>query len=205
MKNIIIILVLSVFITSAKAQYNPESLNLNIGTSFFEPSSLTLTSGNFSYIPPVVVNIQKGLFPSGSYWTKLISVGGSIMYDLDVYKWTSLNINYYDRNSYLKIGGVGSYHITPILQDYAGWGEGFDKIDIYISIYFGLSMDTYTTNYNWNYTTNSYEKKIDHSVFPYTGEVLGAKYYFSENFGVYGEVGYGGNPGYITLGFTANF
>jgi len=196
----------ALFLTT-QAQYKNDAFNLSIGTSVFEGNTITagLTGGNSVFLPPIVVSGQKCLFPSGSYWTKLISVGGSVMYDLDMYKWSIWNVTYWDKYSNIKIGGLGSYHVTPILQDYANWGEGFDKIDIYVSIYVGIDIRKYTTNHYYNSVTNLYENHTETNVYPYIGEIIGAKYYFSDNFGVFGEVGYGGNPGYFTFGLTMDF
>ncbi len=149
MKKLLIIFALIGIFSTSQAQYKTDMFNLSIGTSVFEGNAITtgLTGGSSVFLPPIVVSAQKSLFPSGSYWTKLISVGGSVMYDLDMYKWTIWNVAYWDKYSNIKIGGLGTYHVTPILQDYANWGEGFDKIDIYLSIYMGLNIRKYTTNY----------------------------------------------------------
>ncbi len=204
-KLLMIISLVSVFYVS-QAQYKTDAFNLSIGTSVFEGNVIAsgLTGGSSVFLPPIVVNGQTALFPSGSYWTKLISIGGSVMYDMDIYKWSFWNVDYVNKDTYIKIGGVGSYHVTPILQDYANWGEGFDKIDIYLSIFTGVSIHPYT-DYEYNPVTMTYDEKHNTNVGGYFGEVLGAKYYFSDNFGIYGEVGFGGNPGYLTFGVTMDF
>ena len=208
MRKILVIIGFMSIFSVTQAQYKTDVFNLSIGTSIFEANTITtsLTGGKSMFLPPIIISGQIALFPSGSYWTKLISVGGSVMYDLDMYKWTLFGVNYWDKHSNIKIGGLGTYHVTPILQDYANWGEGFDNIDIYISIYMGLNIDNYTSNHYYNIVTGAYDANYNNTSFlPYIGEILGAKYYFSDNFGVYGEVGYGGNPGYFTFGMTMDF
>jgi hypothetical protein len=89
------------------------------------------------------------------------------------------------------IAARGAYHF-----DFLNW----DRAEVYAGVIAGLRIQTY------KYDTNSPDPKKDvyrlnqGSAYPAYSLFAGARWYFVENIGVYGELGYG--ISYATLGFS---
>jgi hypothetical protein len=161
-----------VFSSTTFAQgYNPKGKVLNIGVGF----GFADATGDAT-IPPISAGLQFGL-------TNNISVGGIVGYTgsndkLGVFDW---EYNY----SYILIGARGEYHFM----------EPSNKLDAYAGLTVG-----------YNVASSSFSGKSVFGVTPASasaGGILigfhgGARYALGNNWGVFGELGYG--IGYITAG-----
>lgn len=102
-----------------------------------------------------------------------------------------------DRNTYIPVGVGASFHVWSFLNKTLDLGLGAENLDLYVTLMTGaqIIMDlekrpTYT--------------KADTRVTPFLGSVVGARYFFINNIGVFAEFGYGMNS-WITGGVTFKF
>lgn len=96
----------------------------------------------------------------------------------------------------LAFGAQAVFHVTPLLNELLDTEIDEDKIDYYGRVILGL--ETRTWRYNGERIDDNY---YNNSVVPRFGPVVGARYMFNPNLGVYGEGGRGAF-GYLTLGVT---
>ena len=167
-------LVLFIPSTPMKAQiFDQGDFVLNLGLGI----GSTLYTGLYykTTVPPVFVSgdycVRENLGPGN------LGVGGYIGYN--AYKWdyTYLGDSWGYKYSTIIIGPRGTYHFVDLV----------DNLDLYGGILLGariVSAKEYGTTYlGYNYTANS--SGVAYSMF------AGARYYFSDNFGVMAELGYG--------------
>lgn len=129
-------------------------------------------------IPPLSIGLQYG-------FTDKISVGGIVGYAGSSYKFGFFTSSYEWKYSYIIVGARGEYHFM----------KPEDKLDLYTGITLGYNIVSVTEpnnlpSYGITYSASS-------SSLLYGGHA-GARYAFSNSFGVFAEVGYG--IGYITGG-----
>ena len=174
MKKVLIVVTAIVILFAANlfAQgYNQNGKALNIGLGF----GFAGASGDAT-IPPVSVGMQFGM-------TDKISVGGIVGYT-----GSNEKLGYYDWEydySYILIGARGEYHFM----------EPSNKLDAYAGLTLG-----------YNVASASFKGKSVYGINPpsasagglFYGFHLGARYALGNNWGVFGELGYG--IGYITAG-----
>lgn len=94
------------------------------------------------------------------------------------------------------VGGRGSFHYVPLLNDALDLNLNAEKLDFYVTLILGLDFQSYTGEFaglGFNNETGL--------VF---GPVLGFKYKFNDKFGAYFEGGRGAF-GYGTLGLAVHF
>ena len=112
----------------------------------------------------------------------VIGAGAFLGYKSVSYKYDIYGPYYYDyRWNYLQLGARGAYH-------WNAW-HGIDKLDTYAGVLIGASIVTYRDNSNYPYsgynTLGTRGSGARHDLF------AGARWYFSDGFGVWAEVGYG--------------
>jgi len=112
------------------------------------------------------------------------------------------------------IGVLGYVGYTSYKYDYLGWGYKYsnilvgaggmfhypliDKLDTYAGVLLGYNISSATefgTSIGWDYSATS-------GGFVFSGFV-GARYYFTEQFAAFAQVGYG--VAYLTLGVSIKF
>lgn len=159
------------------------NLGLGLGTTFYSRAAYTAPGYSFTRIPTISA--------SGEYAvTNAIGVGGYFGYTS--FKWTYASSwynnggwhNYVDtyKYSFFILGARGAYHFDEFIK--------IDKLDCYAGLMLGynIAKATYSTTDpsrgNIAYTGASYGG-FAYSVF------AGARYRFTDNIGVFGELGYG--------------
>jgi hypothetical protein len=104
--------------------------------------------------------------------------------------YTSYNYGYfgYDfKYRFIDFGARGSYHFSEL------FGITNEKLDIYGGAFLGFTVSSYSGDSFSGYD-DAYGSRV-------TGGLhAGARYYFTEKFGAYGELGYGLAP--LALGIT---
>ena len=92
--------------------------------------------------------------------------------------------------SIVTFGGRGSFHYKDLLEELLESEFGSDKLDLYVTMLFGLEFESYSGDFTQN-----------NDVRVFIGPVLGARYYFTNNFGAYIEGGRG-SFSFLKLGLT---
>jgi hypothetical protein len=113
---------------------------------------------------------DRGIWEAGP---GVISLGAYIGYKSFTYSGPGYDYKW----NYTIIGARGAWHFT---------GLNVDNLDLYGGLM--LSFDNLSTSFsndNPNYAPGSYASTIELSPF------VGARYYFANNLGVYGELGFG--------------
>lgn len=125
-----------------------------------------------------------------------ITVGPYFGMQSSRYKYSDALFNY-EYDYFVWSGGLkGTYHGTEILNDEFDLGIP-EKWDIYGSLYAGVTIGTYTERTSWGNTPGN-----TFALSP--SAVVGARYMFMDNFGLYLEAGRG-PLGYLSGGLSLAF
>ena len=123
--------------------------------------------------PALFVSGEKGIVNISDFG--VISAGGAIGYKKFTYSNYGLDGSWSDTY----VGARAAFHFSKIKVD---------KLDLYAGVAVGLRFFT-TPNYYFN-SNGTYVENNTTSVDPYTGIFGGARYFFTNNFAAFGEVGY---------------
>lgn len=160
-KIIILIAILISFNVSKSNAQAFQAKNLNIDLGYVIGSH----RGAF-YSPGVMLSIEKGIH-------KWIGIGvyGGVQYNLAYLGWGGV----YGGNSLsVPLGATGSFHFYQMISDLVGKEIGSNKLDLAAKLSLGTRLDfenPLTLRFDW-------------------GTSVTARYFFTEKFGVYAEVGY---------------
>jgi hypothetical protein len=173
MKKLLLFSLISLFslsqLMAQESTFGQGNKVLNLGIGF----GSTYYSSYYTSQTPALsasfeVGVKDGILDKGS-----IGVGGYLGYSSA--KWT----NYYKTSNFI-LGARGSFHYPLV-----------DKLDTYTGLLLGYNI------YSYSYYDTYFGAKASGG-----GVTLawfaGARYYFSDNFAVMGEIGYG--ISYLTLG-----
>lgn len=140
--------------------------------------------GSASFTIPVTVNVSYGI-------TDMFSVGAYAGY-----MGRSYGISGYESKlTVLSFGAQGTFHASAFLNENLDLDINEEKVDLYAKVILGLEPRFWT---NEDGTTSPYYSDRVRARF---GPVLGARYLFKPNLGVYAEGGRG-TFGYLTLGLS---
>lgn len=173
--NLFIVAIVTSIGISAQSYSEGDNLinfGVGIGASFATGTST---------IPPISASFEHG-------FTDKISAGGLIGYSGSKDELPSFGGTYTFRYSYIIIGARGSYHFYST-----------DKIDAYGGALLGFNIASSSVKYDGPTTATPAPAVASAGGFTY-GLHVGARYYFNEKFGAFGELGYG--IAYLTLGVT---
>jgi len=192
---IIVILFLLPSSTSKAQAYRQDQVYVNAGIGFafnwYRPTVNAFWNDyNYSFTPPLIVSVEKGLseyFSAGVYGTHRS------------YGWDYRRIDGYYENRYTRMsfGGRVSLHYVDLLNEHLDLGLPAGELDLYITGILGFNT------YKESITRPSY-RETDRDLDFFIGPVLGARYFFSNNFGVYLEAGRG-SLGLANGGITLKF
>jgi hypothetical protein len=170
------------FCTTSQAQlFTPGEKVLNIGLGF---GPTWYTGGAYtSSVPPISVYLDYGWRDDIGPGT--IGLGGYVGYSSYKWEYTYPGYSYGWKYTSVLIGALGTYHLELVedLDTYTGLLLGFRVLS---------AKETGTVPLVNNYSASS--SGLAGSWF------IGAKYYFSDNFGAFAELGYG--IAYFTLGVS---
>ncbi|MGZ3901130.1 MAG: hypothetical protein ACXVNM_03355 [Bacteroidia bacterium] len=177
---------------------NTKILNLGIGflgTGYYNYSRY----GAYTYrnSPALSISYEQALHKK--LGPGYLGLGAYFGYQSAYYQYNDYYYNgdrYYYKHSwkYMMIAARGAYH-ADILN--------FEKGELYFGAIIGLRIQTY--NY---YNSSPDPNKNDYalrqgSVYPGYSLFVGGRYYFTDNIGLFGELGYG--ISYLTLGLSLKF
>ncbi len=184
--------------TAAQAfEEGTNAINVGIGIGGYRYSYASLSTGTYRSSPAFTISFDRGLKQLGP---DVLGVGGFIGYKTVKYEYDYSNIfgysYHYDRRwSNLVIGARASYHLN--------WWHGNDKLDLYGGVMLGYNIGSYSdkSTRTYNGVTSDYDDGVSYtSSFATYSAFAGARYLFTEKFGVYGELGYG--ISYLNAGLT---
>jgi hypothetical protein len=131
-------------------------------------------------LPAISLSLEKGIKDIENVGP--ISIGGIIGFKHASYAWTSA----YDWSwNDMIIAARGALHYDLFKNP---------KVDTYGGVAVGVRIES------WSYYTILDEKVHENKGYPLFALYLGGRYYFTDKFGAFGELGYG--LGYLTLGLS---
>ena len=154
--------------------------------------------GLFGFGPVFMLNYDHGMgFKAGP---GVVGIGALVAYKSSIDNGTYNNYKW-QRKAYT-FAVRGTYH-------WNSWHKN-DKLDVYGGVILGLSvrtdnLDDYYDNYYYNYYGYRYNSLYDSGkgVHPVAGVLVGAHWYFTNNFGVFAEAG--SSVSNIGAGLTLKF
>lgn len=173
MKKFFSVLILLVLVSTLSfgQTYKKGVNNLNVGIG----TGMAGIYGDADF-PPISVGFQYGFHEK-------FSIGGIFGYSASTYGWTDWEWTY----SYLVIGARGEYHFTDVEAENLDLYGGLTLAYNIVSVDEPAGYQTW-----WGYSAET-------SYLLY-GFHAGARYLFSPNIGIFGELGYG--LGYVTVGLN---
>ncbi len=171
------IILVAAFLTQAKSQHKQGDINLNAGLGLIS----YFGNGNFG-MPPIGASLEYGFKDN-------ISIGGYLAFAAsnDTY-----NHYYYSgiyRYRYTILGPRASFHLNELIP-----------IDDNLDLYGGVFLGVVISSSSWEYTHNNYYSYYGYNPPVQTSSTStyfrgslfgGARYRFTDNIGVFGELGYG--------------
>ncbi len=97
--------------------------------------------------------------------------------------------------SFMSLGIRGSFHLSPLINDLTDGSIDERQIDIYASMISGIELRHYGAS-----DTERASDYIDNTRF-FLGPVAGVRYYFTDELGVFSEIGRGA-LGAVTVGMS---
>jgi len=163
---------------SASAQFDEGDNVLGLGIGILGGYNVGWSGSGVSQSPALNLHFDHGMGDLGSgTW----GLGGYIGYKTINYKENYYYYNYDYHYSYLVIGARGTWHYNEWhdkkWDTYGGLMLAYQGVSYKDNTNYGAYGDPGTYNYNGS--------GVGLSVF------VGARYYFNDKFGVYGELGYG--------------
>lgn len=170
--------------TSNSAAFEKGDLTLNAGFSFGLIGYGFGYYGSRSFSVPITANVNYGISDE-------FSVGGYIGY---------YGVSYGPSDSRYRLtnfsfGAQGTFHATPFMNEALDFDLDETKIDYYARLILGF--ETFRWTYNGKTFNDEYYSDTDGRVI--FGPVIGVRYMFKPNIGVYAEGGRGAY-GWLTLG-----
>lgn len=176
-KNFILTAAILCIAVTASAQntFNKGDKVLNLGIGF--GNALHTGSYYSSVLPPVSASFEVGIINHVFDDKSSIGVGGYIGYASSKYKFSSYDY----RLSDLILSSKGAFHYQLV-----------DKLDTYAGLLVGFRFG-YDNDPDYDYSTSNL----------IGAGFIGARYYFTDNFAVMSELGYG--IAYLNLGIAYKF
>lgn len=182
----VLLLSFVVFVSlSVSAQSNKYAVGTNAILAGIGVGS-DLGSG-FSYgsqSPALSLQYERGLWEAGP---GVISLGGYIGTKTYTYDY-NFGSPYQYKWSYTTVGVRGAYHFT---------GLDVDNLDLYGGAMLAYEALSFSDNQPGGYTGGTYGSKVDLGIY------VGGRYYFSQHFGAFAELGY--SVAILNLGIVAKF
>jgi len=149
---------------------------INLGLGIGNTGSFgTYYSG---YLPSVSVSYEYGIVEirMGSTLTGVVSAGGYVGWSMSKYGYNNWSSQDYYISTDFIVGARANYHFIF-----------HDKLDTYAGIILGVDIQTA----KWHSDGNNNDPGVDFTgTTPFAGAYAGARWFFSDKFAVYAEVGW---------------
>ncbi|MCB0806505.1 MAG: outer membrane beta-barrel protein [Bacteroidales bacterium] len=194
MKKVLSLIVVALLFAgvSQAQKFTTESFAANLGLGF----------GWYDYgygvssFPAISLSAEKGMWELEDIG--VVSIGGSLAYKTAKYDYSYTYNNVTDEWSWTDFAVAARSALHPDLIDN-------DKVDLYAGAALGLRFQTFKytdavlvgvwPNYNYEI-----EERKNNDTDVLFAVFAGGRYYFTDNFGVFAELGYG--LGYLTIGIS---
>lgn len=179
---IVVLLVSALALTSASAQVKKGESVITAGLGVGYPGAYG-TGGL-----PIFAAFETAVVPQ-------ISVGGILSYAGSSEDFGYVEYSY----KYIFVGARGAYHFGPIIHNFP------KNLDLYAGLTLGYNITSNSAKYDGPSDLRDYYTRLysDQSGWFGFGPFGGARYYFSPNFAVTGEVGY--DIAYLKIGASYKF
>lgn len=165
-----IVLFLSLSFVQISAQKSAFAKNdnvLGIGMGVGDRSYSRLKHSSYKRTPYFFATYERCIIKNVFDEKSSIGAGGQIGL-------SSITWNDYWKRRHLKISTRGAFHYAFV-----------DKLDTYAGLAFGIDFES------WNYYNKWYDSKNNNSASAVYAFFAGARYYFTDNFAGFAELGYG--------------
>ncbi len=171
------------------------ALSIGVGVPYFGNGYARYRGVGYRYtaFPTVIMQYEYGV--TEKIPQSILGVGPYIAYSSFHSSWKDNNsVDYWDeRLRQITIAAKVFYHHKFLVG--AKW-------DVYAAAFAGIHIRTYSFTSNDPKYYDIYDRNYA-SVFPTGGAVIGGRYYFTNNFGVYAEAGFGAS--YVSGGLNFKF
>ncbi|WP_400193366.1 hypothetical protein [Hymenobacter sp. B81] len=144
--------------------------------------------GNAS-MPALNLSVERGFIEGVGPGT--IGIGGLVGYKSYRYDYPGTKYKATWTNMYVGVRGTYHYNFTDN-----------PKVDTYAGISLGARIESYKNTYVDDVLGKDYYDNYG-GAYMYSGFFLGGRYYFTDNIGAFGEIGY--DASYLKLGLSAKF
>ena len=133
-------------------------------------------AGYSGFIPSISASYEYGIvtIPMGSELTGVVSAGGFLGWSTAKYAWSHWNDVHYVYTTFI-FGARGNYHFIF-----------HDKLDTYAGVWLGYRL----VNGNWTGSGQTPSDWSAHASSVSGGAYVGARWLFTDSFGVWAELGY---------------
>ena len=147
------------------------NLNFSVG------AGNRMWASDYAVGPALKISFEKGMWKAGP---GVITLGGEYTF---AYFWKNHGNDWHENRANMVFGARGAYH----------YGWGVKGLDTYAGVPIGFGFSIHQNKDN-DHNTSSVD------FFPNAGFFAGAAYYFTDRFGVFGEVGY--NSTFAAMGIV---
>ncbi|BAX80544.1 outer membrane beta-barrel protein [Labilibaculum antarcticum] len=185
-----LLLMVLVLPTTLLAQENDLRLNVGIPLGTYGKFDHNFTGTNESISPSFIIQLEKN-------WKPDLSIGAYVGYAGQKHEFNLDEVKY----NYYRFGTVLTYELNAWLSEMNIATD--NGIEMYASLKTGLSLENRTSSFsqldagNIQYISNDTRNRLLFDL----GVVLGTRYHFSNQFGIFAELGWG-NAGFFTIGTT---
>lgn len=178
---------------------NTKIINIGVGFGGSKYYKFKTSYGYYSRRTPAISMTYEQAYPK-KLGIGYLGVGAYLGFQHASYGYDDLyyqgNRYYYEhRWNYFMVAARAAYHFDVLNSE---------KAEVYVGAIVGMRFQTYT--YTSNHPDpyyNKYYRESGGSIFPTGSLFAGARWYFSKNVGLFGEVGYG--ISFVTGGFSIKF
>lgn len=189
-KQLALLFVVFLLPVSLLAQENDMRLSIGIPMGKYGKFDHNFGGAEESNSPSFIVQLEKN-------WISDFSMGAYIGYAGQKQEFSFSEIKY----KYYRFGAVLTYELN-------NWLSGMNispenGIEMYASLKTGLSLENRkSVSSDLDSSNNQYfSSSKDNDLLIDLGILLGSRYYFTDQFGIFGELGWG-NTGFLTIGTT---
>lgn len=172
------------------AQENELRLNIGIPLGKYGKFDHNFNGSDESNSPSFIIQLEKD-------WKPDFSMGAYVGYAGQKQEWNFTEVKY----NYYRFGTVLTYEMNNWLSEMNISPE--NGIEMYASVKTGLSLENRKSSYsqldngNNRIVSDNSRNKLLFDL----GVVLGSRYYFTDQLGIFAELGWG-NAGFFTIGTT---
>lgn len=190
---IFILLVINGGISNAQFEEGDILFNAGISLGTYGWYHYNWPGYSYVYSPAFQASLERGFH-------QYVGIGVIGGYHARYYRYNP-DKKYFHRHNYLSFGGYASFHYTPLAEEVLEMV--LSDVDLYASFVIRLEIDTYTYSYYDSYGILQNSSNVGSRI--WAGPVLGGRYYFTDHLALFGEISYGGNIGFLTVGGTIKF